>query len=378
MQIYIHLPFCKQKCQYCDFNSYACQSDATIFSYLTALNRELKYAGKKFCNSKITTVYIGGGTPSMLDYRQIASIAKTVRDNFDLSALEEFTIEANPESIDEEKLKAYRDFGIDRISIGVQSLDERNLRSMGRLHTVCEAVEKIKLANKYFNNVSCDLIIGLPYDTKDKIAEEIEILAPLVKHISMYELSVEDGTPLAKRVAEDKVILPDDDEVADMFDVAIDTAKECGLERYEVSNFARDGYLSKHNYGYWTREEYIGIGAGAHSFIKTADGKQLLTNPIRFASPKDINAYIAGINCVNSFDDVPRTEMNVLNPVDEERERIMLGLRTARGVERSLIEGRIPSELRSFFKFDGGFISLTREGIAVMNSILVRILYQAN
>lgn len=376
MQIYIHLPFCKSKCQYCDFNSYACQSDATIFSYLTALNRELRYAGKKFCNTKISTVYIGGGTPSMLDSRQISSIVKTLRDNFDLSAIEEFTIEANPESLNDENLKAYRELGIDRISMGVQSLDDRNLRSMGRLHTSCEAVEKLKLANRYFDNVSCDLIIGLPYDTKESVEREIDTLAPLVNHISMYELSVEDGTPLAKRVSEDRIVLPDDDEVAELFDVAIDRAQSYGLDRYEVSNFARQGYLSKHNYGYWTREEYIGIGAGAHSFIKTIDGEKSLANPIRFASPKDINAYIAGINCVDSFDDVPRVEMNVLSKDDEEKEEIMLGLRTTHGVERSLIEDRIPKELRSFFNFDGEFVSLTREGISVMNSILVRILYK--
>lgn len=375
MQIYIHLPFCKSKCQYCDFNSYASESDATIFSYLSALNRELKFAGKKFAKAKISTVYIGGGTPSMLDSRQISSIIKTLRDNFDLSAIEEFTIEANPESIDEEKLKVYRNLGIDRISIGVQSLDDRNLKSMGRLHTANVAVEKIELANRYFDNVSCDLIIGLPYDTKEGVESEIETLAPLAKHISMYELSIEEGTPLAKRVSEGRIILPDDDEVADMFDVAIDKAKAQGLFRYEVSNFAREGYLSKHNYGYWTREEYIGIGAGAHSFVKTADGVKSLANPIRFASPKDVNAYIAGINCVDSFDDVPRVEMNVLNKDDEGKEEIMLGLRTTRGVKRTLIEGRITSDLRKFFKFDGEYASLTREGISVMNSILVRVLY---
>lgn len=376
MQIYIHLPFCKSKCQYCDFNSYACESDATIFSYLSALNRELRYAGKKFVKAKISTIYIGGGTPSMLDSKQISSIVKNLRDNFDLTALEEFTIEANPESIDEEKLKAYRYLGIDRISIGVQSLDDRNLKSMGRLHTASEAVEKIELANRYFDNVSCDLIIGLPYDTKEGIEREINTLSPLVKHISMYELSIEEGTPLAKRVSEGRIILPDDDEVADMFDGAIDKAETQGLFRYEVSNFARDGYLSKHNYGYWTREEYIGIGAGAHSFVKSADGEKVMANPIRFASPKDVNAYIAGINCVDSFDDVPRVEMNVLDKDDEEKEEIMLGLRTMRGVKRSLIEGRIPNDLRRFFKFDGECASLTREGISVMNSILVRVLYK--
>ncbi len=374
MLLYIHIPFCKSKCAYCDFNSYACQSEALIFSYLTALNCELRYAGSKFSNAKIDSVYIGGGTPSMLEAKDIERICKTVKECFKLKDNCEYTIECNPESIDEEKLVKYKEFGINRISIGVQSLEDRNLKSMGRLHTAQMAIEKIQLANNYFDNVSCDLIIGLPYDTVENVKEEVSILSKLVKHISMYELTIEQNTPLAKRIDEEKVLLPDDDEMVELFDVAMSVARDNGLHRYEVSNFALDGYYSRHNYGYWARDEYIGIGAGAHSLVKTSDGVIPLVHEIRFSSPKDINAYIAGINCVRSFDDVPRMDMNVLNDSDLINEEIMLGLRTTKGVKKHLIMHKITPDIKDFFNIGDEYVSLNDRGISVMNSILVKLM----
>ncbi|MDE7373490.1 MAG: radical SAM family heme chaperone HemW, partial [Clostridia bacterium] len=251
MQIYIHVPFCKSKCQYCDFNSCAGADEGVVFSYLAALNREIRFAGETYNKAKIDTVYIGGGTPSMLDSNKITSMCRVLGESFDLSQVREFTIECNPESIDENKLLAYREAGINRISIGVQSLNDRNLKSVGRLHDSAHAIEKIKLASKYFDNVSCDIIVGLPYDTDETVREEIETLAPLVQHLSVYALTLEEGTPLAKRVEEGRVILPNDDEVADMLDIAESVLDKFGLKKYEVSNFARDGRESKHNMGYW-------------------------------------------------------------------------------------------------------------------------------
>lgn len=374
MQIYIHVPFCKSKCQYCDFNSCAGVDEGVVFSYLAALNREIRFAGETYDKAKIDTVYIGGGTPSLLDEKKIASVCRVLSENFDLSNLSEFTIECNPESIDENKLIAYREAGINRISIGVQSLNDRSLKSVGRLHDSVQAIEKIKLTGRYFDNVSCDIIVGLPYDTDGTVREEIETLAPLVQHISVYALTLEAGTPLAGRVEEGRVILPSDDEVADMLDTAENVLNKCGLKKYEVSNFAREGRESKHNIGYWCDEEYLGLGAGAHSYIKTKDGEEKLNAFIRFAHPKDINAYIAGINCAGLFDNIPRAEVNVLTAKDVLNERIMLGLRTVRGVESSCLEGRIPDELKGYFATRDGYTSLTPAGMAVMNSILVRIM----
>lgn len=374
MEIYIHLPFCKAKCKYCDFNSYAGADDATMFSYLAALRREIGFAGEQFGKAEIETVYIGGGTPSMLDAAKISGIVSALDKAFDLSKMKEFTIECNPESLTEEKLIAYRQAGINRISLGVQSLSDRNLKNIGRLHDAKSAIDKALMAAEHFDNVSCDVIIGLPYDSEKSVIDELDVLAPIVKHISVYQLTLEKNTPLYERVSEGLTILPDDDEVADMQVAAIDTLRRNGFERYEVSNFARKGYESKHNMGYWTGEEYLGIGAGAHSFIKTEDGAKQLANAIRFASPKDINAYIAGINCSDAFMNVPRMEMNVLTADDLRYERVMLGLRTKRGVERELIDGKITDDIRKFFVSDGNMLSLSDEGMAVMNSLLIRIL----
>ncbi|MBD5092596.1 MAG: radical SAM family heme chaperone HemW [Clostridiales bacterium] len=374
MELYIHLPFCKSKCQYCDFNSRANQDEGTIFSYLTALNREIRYAAKAYEKAKIDTVYIGGGTPSLLDAGKIKSICNVLGESFDLSGVKEFSIECNPESITEEKLAAYRECGINRISIGVQSLNDFNLRTIGRLHDAYTAVEKIKLTARYFDNVSCDVIVGLPYDTNEVVEEELKTLAPLVQHMSVYALTLEEGTPLAKRVNDGKLLLPTEDEVADMLDITATTLERLGLQKYEISNFAREGRESRHNYGYWTDEEYIGLGAGAHSYIKTVDGEKPLANPIRFASPSDIHAYIAGINCVDSYASVPRVEMRVLSDKDVWNERIMLGLRTVRGVESDLLDGKIPAELSGFFKNRDGYTALTKAGMSVMNGILVRIM----
>ena len=173
MQIYVHIPFCKSKCRYCDFNSYACHDKQAIFAYLTALNREIELAGKAFSGAKIDTIYIGGGTPSLLEASQIENLCENLTKNFDLSRVKEFSIECNPESLDEEKLETYKKEGINRISIGVQSLFDDNLRAIGRLHDSKTAIEKIKLANRYFDNVSADLIVGLPFDTTDRIKEQV-------------------------------------------------------------------------------------------------------------------------------------------------------------------------------------------------------------
>lgn len=374
MELYIHLPFCKAKCQYCDFNSYAACDAATTFSYLAALHREIRFAGEAYGWAKIDTAYIGGGTPSMLDAKQVSSLCRTLRESFDLSETKEFSIEANPESITEEKLAAYREAGIDRISVGVQSLSDRNLRSVGRLHDRATALEKLELVRKYFQNASADIIIGLPYDNAKLVKEEIEEIAPLVTHMSVYQLTLEEGTPLKKRADEGRVWLPSDDETAEFEDIAVATLAKLGFSRYEISNFAREGFYSRHNMGYWTREEYIGLGAGSHSMLKTDKNSRALKNEIRFANPKDINAYIGGVNCSDSFESIPRVEISVLNETDILNEQIMLGLRTSQGVDKRLLQNKIPPELSTFFVDKGDNIALNDRGMEVMNGILLRIL----
>lgn len=374
MQLYLHIPFCKSKCAYCDFNSYACHDQAVILRYLTALNQEITLASKRFAYAKIDTVYIGGGTPSALDERQITSVFESLENAFDLSCVKEFSIECNPESITDEKLAVYKQHGVNRVSIGVQSLSDDNLKAIGRLHTAKVALDKIRLAKEYFDNVSCDLIVGLPFDTEDGIREEVQTLCPLVDHISMYELSVEKGTRLERMIQNGKIALPSDDDTQSLFDIAFDTAKECGFERYEVSNFAKRGKISLHNFGYWTREEYLGLGAGAHSLVKTADGKTLLERETRYANLSPLDDYINAVENANDYKDIARASVEKLTQRDVTNEKIMLGLRTVKGVEKSLLRN-LPDNLSAFFEdADESRVRLTRDGVAVMNSILVEIL----
>lgn len=374
MQLYLHIPFCKKKCAYCDFNSSACADEAFVFGYLTALKREIAFAAAAYPYAEIKTVYIGGGTPSLLSCGQFESVMRALSDSFGGFSPRETTVEVNPESLSSEKLSVYRDCGVNRISMGVQSLNDDNLRRIGRLHDAKLALEKAELAARYFDNVSADFIIGLPYDTEKTVEREIEAMAPYVEHMSVYELTLEAGTPLARDAESGGVLLPTDDETADFLDIAADTLLGAGFSRYEVSNFAKQGRECTHNLGYWTREEYVGLGAGAHSLVKTADGKTPLNRELRFANPKNAHAYMGGVNCVKSFGDIPRAEFSVIDAREAECEEIMLGLRTARGVRSELLEGKITDRIKDFFQSENGRTSLTRRGFEVMNSVLTEII----
>lgn len=374
MLLYIHFPFCKSKCAYCDFTSYAGCDDALVFSYLTALKREITFAAERFPEAKIDTVYLGGGTPSVMSPRQAENLFSHIAKSFRGYSPVEVSAEVNPESATEDRLAAFRDAGVNRISMGVQSFSDDNLRSVGRIHDAAEARAAIKRVAGFFDNFSLDFIIGLPYDTEKTVRDELDEAGGLAPHVSVYELTLEEGTPLARAAEEGRVWLPSDDETAEYLDIAVDTLARHGLDRYEVSNFAQPGMECRHNRGYWTREEYVGLGAGAHSLVKTSSDNRPLPAEIRFASPKDLNAYIGGVNCVESFDDVPRTEMSVLSPEEIRAEEIMLGLRTREGIDESLLRGRDVSRVESFLVRDGGRVRLNGRGLAVMNSVLAEIL----
>ena len=374
MELYLHFPFCKKKCAYCDFTSYANCGEALVFSYLTALKREIRFAGERFPEARIDTVYLGGGTPSLMSAKDIAGVFGTLSASFPHYAPEEVSVEVNPESASDDVLSAFRDAGVNRVSMGVQSLSDDNLRSVGRVHDAATARAAAARIAKKFDNFSLDIIVGLPYDTPQLVRDEVREVGGLAPHVSVYELTLEEGTPLAAAAEEGRVWLPDDDEIADYMETATDVLAECGLERYEVSNFARRGFECRHNLGYWTREEYLGLGAGAHSLVKTAREDAPLAREIRFASPKDLNAYIGGVNCVESFDDVPRVEMSVLSPADVRTELVMLGLRTREGVDENLLKDRNLSRVESFLEREGGRVRLTRRGVAVMNSVLAEMI----
>lgn len=309
LSIYIHIPFCEQKCNYCAFNSF-CASDKVKEDYIDLLCNEIK---KRKVDRPIKTIYIGGGTPSVLTAKQIEKIVNCIYENFDVYEDAEFSIEANPNSISEEILKEWKSLRINRLSIGVQSLNDKSLRKIGRLHDKKMAIEKIKLARHYFDNVSADLIVGLEGETgKDLCRYAKEFLELGVKHISCYLLEIYENTKLYQEIVQKKYKPLDDGQMIDAFNKLANFLQDVGMERYEISNFAFSGYESKHNLNYWARGEYLGFGLSAHSYI---DGK-------RIQNAEKIDDYKLG-----------KQNIEVLTKQDEIEEEIMLGLRCRLGVD---------------------------------------------
>ena len=265
ISIYIHIPFCEQKCNYCAFNSF-CASEKVKDEYVDILCKEIE---SRKVGTIVKTIYIGGGTPSVLSESQVEKISDAIFENYNVARDAEITVEANPNSITKNKLKKWESLKINRLSIGVQSLDDENLRKLGRLHDREMALEKIELAKKYFENVSADLIVGLENASSDNLCEHADALLKLgVKHISCYLLEVYENTKLFELVKNNKYFPLSDDQTIDAFEKLAEFLEECGMQRYEISNFAFPGFESKHNLNYWQRGEYLGFGLSAHSFVK--------------------------------------------------------------------------------------------------------------
>lgn len=260
VSLYIHVPFCLTKCNYCDFLSIAFD-EAVARKYVEALRREIRLRGGR----KIETIYIGGGTPTVLPVDSIEDIFKTVRDYFEIAKDAEITIEANPGTLDTKKTKALAGLGINRLSIGVQSLNDKELRFLGRCHTAEEAMKAIDSPG--FENFSADLIYGIPGQSMRSWQNTVKCaLSSGPAHISAYELTAERGTPFYEDVMSGKVNTPPEALVVEMFEHGLDAFEKAGLMHYEISNFARPGLECRHNLNYWKRGEYVGLGAGAHSF----------------------------------------------------------------------------------------------------------------
>ena len=380
MKLYVHIPFCKSKCFYCDFKSFPCSENYAIFDYLNGLNREIELAGKVYGDRNITSIYFGGGTPSLLTKEQFESVFSTIENSFNIPENIEITVECNPESVDEDKLTFFSSQGVNRISLGVQSLDDRNLKAIGRVHNSKTALEKIDLVKKHFDNLSVDFIVGLPYDNKAVIEDEIKAVADKVEHVSVYMLSVEKGTPLEKLVESGKVVVADADEQIELFEHACSVLESAGFERYEVSNFAKNGHYSNHNNGYWLREEYLGLGLSASSLLKDEildeNGIVLSVKERRLKNTNDFENYLLDARNSSSFDDFDREE-EVLNDAEIYDEKIMLALRMNTGVDKALLGEKVKVLEEKFAPFiidKGDKIALNGKGMDVMNHILVEIL----
>ncbi|MDR2505698.1 MAG: radical SAM family heme chaperone HemW, partial [Oscillospiraceae bacterium] len=315
--VYIHLPFCQTKCDYCDFYSITNWNGTLLREYRECVRDEIRLASNKYGKFDISTVYLGGGTPSVFPAEHIDAMLETLRETFNLAAEAEITIEANPGTVDYDRLLAYRKSGINRISIGIQAAQDGLLASIGRRHRFADAVNAVETAKKAgFNNISLDMMLALPNQSIEDALETAQRLCELEPtHISAYELTLAEDTPFAKRFA--SAPCPEDYSIKMMEEVYARLASH-GFRRYEISNWCKPGFESKHNIGYWTRRDYLGIGAGAHSLMRGE----------RFRNADNVGAWMESISRGKLY----HSDTETIDEREAAFERLMLGLRMTGGV----------------------------------------------
>lgn len=362
LSLYFHFPFCVKKCAYCAFYSLPAQPEETKSAYCEALAKQISLLPQ---GRRIISVYFGGGTPTCLGAERLCKLIGLIKERCLIASDCEITVEANPGTVGEEALSALYKAGANRLSVGVQSADDGVLAFLGRIHRFADARECICAAKRAgFENISADLMFALPGQTAEELVKSAEAVCGLgARHISAYSLQLEPGTPLYEKRG--SLVFPDEDAEEAAYGALCAVLAEKGYEHYEISSFALPGFKARHNSVYWDRGEYLGIGAGAHSFY---GGK-------RFSSPRDINAFIkkAGFSLFapTDFDTAP-----VISEEEAEEERIMLGLRTSNGA-------KIPAEARGRAKriaelgygaFDGERLILNEKGFRVSNVIIAEVL----
>ena len=371
--LYVHFPFCASKCKYCNFNSYSDKNELQL-KYFQALLRELLMY--KSDDIEIDTIFIGGGTPSIMFNGCISTLLSEVRKNFKLSENIEITIEANPNSIDKNKTIEWKESGVNRVSIGLQSINSNLLKLIGRPHTKQDYIRAYEdVVSAGITNINTDCLIGLP---RQKLSDVKKMLGFLMKlkltHLSVYSLILEEDTPLHKMVTSGQLKLPKEEKTLGMYNYTYKFLNENGFNRYEVSNFALDGYECQHNLHTWEMHEYIGIGAGAYGFF---DG-------VRYGNVEQIEDYISAVSTGNKpiklEEKVGKTELF--------EESIMLGLRTKYGVNLKEIKDKYnvdlyetkKNELNSFLKMGvieikNDNLVLTNAGYPILNKIILELVY---
>ena len=371
--LYVHVPFCRSKCEYCDFYSLACKDDRLLDGYLDAVCAHIKEAGALAPGYKVDTVYFGGGTPSFFGVDGLATILTVIRRNFDVDNSAEITVECNPDSVSDRMLRRLYAEGFNRVSLGIQTDDDELLKKLGRPHTYSQAVTAYQRIRKAgFRNISVDLMYGLPGQTLRDWQETLDnVLRLLPEHISVYGLKVEEGTPLYEY--KDAANLPDDDLQADMYLAAVELLRSRGYRQYEISNFARKGLYSRHNMKYWNGGEYLGFGPSASSDFA---GK-------RFVLTRDLQSYITGIRdggeVMEDVQEIPLRE--------RAGEYLMLRLRTYNGIaadeyERMFLLPFEPlAEILANYRALGytgineeGRWYLTAKGYLISNTIIAELL----
>jgi len=372
--LYIHIPFCLSKCSYCSFNSYPL-SGQNLEGYVAALFRQIEVMAKHSwcCNQTFSSLYIGGGTPTALDNRDLVAIIEKSLCSYHFVSDPEITVETNPNTVDKETLSMLYRAGVNRLSIGVQSFSDRLLKEIGRSHSSEEALLAIEYARlSGFSNINIDLIYGLPTQTSDDWKESLETALSLgPQHLSMYELMVEVETPLATKVAENRAILPTEDEMADMEEITVRMISP-DFQRYEISNFAQKGYACRHNTLYWQNRSYLGLGAGAVSGLM---GHRIcnIANPALFAQMVNNNV-------------LPIASIEYLCRQTCFRETVIMGLRMMNGIRMADLKERFgltPDEYygekvtelktRNLLETRNGRLRLTPAALPVANQVLAEL-----
>ena len=378
LELYLHIPFCVKKCNYCDFLS-APAEEETRAAYVDALLEEIRGFDEPE-DYEVVTVFFGGGTPSILPGQEIFRIMEALREKFSFRKGAEITLEANPGTVDKEKLSCYKKAGINRLSFGLQSADAEELKKLGRIHTWEKFLESFQLAREAgFSNINVDLMSALPGQTKESWEKTLrQVLALQPEHISAYSLIIEEGTPFyqlyekdveRRDAGEEPELLPSEEEERAMYEATGRILKEQGYLHYEISNYAKPGRECRHNLGYWQRRDYLGFGLGAATLL----------NPVRYKNTEDLEAYLGG--------DFSKKEFFVLTKDNQIEETMFLGLRVLEGVSKEKFREQFSCELRVVYRKElekleqeglleeeGDFVRLTSRGIDLSNLVLAEFL----
>ncbi len=358
--IYVHIPFCKSKCIYCDFNSFA-KKDECIEPYIKALIKEIEEYAKENKDILVKSIFIGGGTPSYINEKYIKKILDTIKQNFEIINNAEITIEVNPGTVNKRKLETYYKSGINRLSIGLQSTNDKLLKLIGRVHDFEDFLETIRMANTVgFSNINADCIIGLPTQNIYDVEDTLNVLINLrLTHISVYSLIVEPNTPLENKINSGELKLPDEEMERYMYWFAKRKLEENGYLHYEISNFARPLFRCKHNLDCWNQKEYKGFGISASSY----------ENGVRFTNTPSIDTYIKNIENEKFKDNYIIEEKQ-----DKEammKEYMILGLRKIMGVNINDFIKKF--EISPLYKFNKEITKLIREGLIEANEHSIRL-----
>jgi oxygen-independent coproporphyrinogen-3 oxidase len=368
--LYLHFPFCISKCPYCDFNSYPIKEDSQISSYISALYREISIYSQKIKKNNIKTIYLGGGTPTILSGDQIYKILEFCKEKFTIDKNAEITIEANPGTLDGEKIKSLIESGINRLSLGAQSFNDLFLKKLGRIHTEQDIIDSYFLARETgFNNINLDIMFALPGQTPEDFQTSLKKAVSLKPdHLSLYNLTINKGTEYYENYHRNHLKLPSEDEEFNMYDWAMKYLKENNFEHYEIANFARPHRRSLHNMIYWQNQPYLGIGAGAYSFIQG----------YRYMNLKDPKKYIKEV----MNDKLPIDHGEKLSLRKRMIETIILALRTNEGISYKKFKTRFKVDINITFHQqikklvnlrlllkDDCKIKLTRKGVFLANTV---------